>query len=234
MKKLLLACLYMSGVQAFAQENHDQITEVVVARNKATNTTMVGQMLFFKQQWGKKSAISGILFGEQDNHGNVDIMCAAGPARSTEHITLGVMVGGSVATTVLSPCAALWAYAQSKNGKGSFFTVVAMQKEGVTLMIEGLYCVYTWKEFEVAFGGINLREYLGPYLRVSSGSMYIGVNLAFKCLPNMSSGHTEGTSLNADAKVPHSTGENTGHYVQIVVGKEIFASKKGNRCKDCE
>lgn len=234
MKKLLLVCLLFVGQNAFAQDqHHDQIVEVVVARNAATNTTITGQLYFFKQQTGKRSAFSGILFGEQDNHKQIDVVSCVGPAFSAENITVGVMLGGAVGENQLSLCVTPWVYAQSKNRKVSLLAFSMIQKRGVTFMIEGLMCVYTWKEFEIACGGINIRDYLGPYLRISSGSTYFGINVAFKCLPNTSFKHEE-SELTHDAKIYPTTEGNNGYFIQGTFGKEIFSPRSGNRCKDCD
>lgn len=235
MKKLLLMYLLFTGLEAFAQEedHHDEIVEAVVARNNATNTTIIGQMYFFKDQLGKKSALSGILFAEEDNHGTIDVTGAVGPARSTENIAYGVMVGGAVSTNNLSLCAAPWVYAQTRNRKESLLVIAMMQKEGVTFMIEGLLCVYTWKEIEIACGGINIRDYFGPYLRFSSGSMYFGINVGFKCLPNTSFSRHEEKESTSDIKIHPTTDGNNGQFVQCTFGKEIFSPRNGNRCKDC-
>lgn len=239
MKKLLLT---LAGVgmfhtpSAFAEKKFDttqqageKLTLEVVGIGNA-NTSYTGMFGFAKQKIARRLALIEILFSEveYDFHRKalVDnstlLIAGAGIAYSREHANVGLMV-----TYVNdSPYVSLtpYAYVETKDGRLNMFTFVTVQLERIDFVFEGLYCTdIPGTKSKLGIGAMSFREYLGPYVRVSFGPMYIGFNYGWYILPEFKWGNGGSHEKSAIYHTQDPIG-------QIVIGLGLGEKR---RCGNC-
>lgn len=232
MKQLLFTCiaLLISHQQVFAQP--DRISEGIFAYNSKSKKMVAGNFYFFNDKVGPSLSISGLIFSEVETGGHLSVIGGVGPTLMRRNYSIGVMFGFVNNETMLSITP--WAYVQSTDHKWSGLAMFIIEKDKINYMIEALRCFeLPKKDFELGVGILNLGTFGGPYVRVSKGNSYFGVNPAFNFLPEIKNeqyGETTQQYENYHSATAPVVGEKSGVFLHFVIGTELPC----NRCKSID
>lgn len=188
MKKVLLLALFAAPRMAQAQAGPSVISEIMVATDQHRKP-YAGYFFFFNQTLNEKKqtggvSLTGIVFTESKIGEDFSLIAGVGPSLTGKNWSLGAMFTFANNTDMFAITP--WGYIESNDGNWSAFGFITAQKGKAEYMFEGLKLFkLPHTDLKLGIGALNLRDYAGPYVRISGKKAYFGINPAIRCLPNL-------------------------------------------------